>query len=453
MTSSPGPMPAANTAAWSAAVPELTATAWAAPTAAATARSNSATRGPVVSRPPRSTASAACTSSSSIACHPYGRNAGRTGRPPWSASGSVTAELLHLVGREPHVVGIARVAEARRGPLAAFPALEAPRRVDGLDDEHPVELQRLAALVLRNEDLVELLAGADPDVLDQAPGRNRLDQIHDPHARDLGDEDLAAPHLLRAADGELDALLEPDPEARHGPVGHGHAPRGALGREERDHAAAAADHIAVAHHGEGGASRVTVHVPLHEELLRAELGGAVEIEGATGLVGTHADYPLDPLVDGGVDHVLGAEHVGLDGLERVVLAGGDLLQRRRVEHDVHAVHGAQEPLAVAHVADEEAQRRIAEARHHLRLLQLVAAEDAQPPRPVPGEHDLHELVAEGSGAARDEDGRLPPGHGSFRGDRHDPLAATSRPAGARSGDGGGTCPSAGRGSAHRERSP
>src|SRR5437867_2003246 len=245
MTSSPGPMPAANAAAWSAAVPELTATAWAAPTAAATVRSNSATRGPVVSRPPRSTMIADCTSSSSIACHPYGRSAGRIGRPPWSASGSLTAELLHLVRREPHVVGIARVAEAPRGPLAALPAPPAPRGIDGLDDEHPVELQRLAALVLRHEDLVELLPGPDADVVDLAARGERPDEVHDPHARDLGHEDLAAPHQLRRADRELDALLERDPEARHRPVGYRDAAGRALCREQGDHAPAAADDVAV----------------------------------------------------------------------------------------------------------------------------------------------------------------------------------------------------------------
>jgi hypothetical protein len=70
ITSSPGPMPAAATAAWSAAVPELTATAWLAPTAAATARSSSATAGPVVSQPERSAAVTACTSSSSMEWRP-----------------------------------------------------------------------------------------------------------------------------------------------------------------------------------------------------------------------------------------------------------------------------------------------------------------------------------------------------------------------------------------------
>ena len=42
---------------------------------------------------------------------------------------------------------------------------------------------------------------------------------------------------------------------------------------------------------------------------------------------------LDLAGERGVDHVLGAEDVGLDALERVVFGGRHLLQRRRVDHD------------------------------------------------------------------------------------------------------------------------
>src|SRR2546422_11344600 len=103
--------------------------------------------------------------------------------------------------------------------------------------------------------------------------------------------------------------------------------------------------------------------------------------------------------------VLGADHISLDRLERVVLAGWDLLERGRVEHDVHAVHGPLEPRLVPHVADEEAERGVVdavlEARHHLRLLQLVAAEHDEPPRPVPAQHDFHKFVPERARATGD----------------------------------------------------
>src|SRR6476659_2645350 len=73
--SSPGPRPAATAAPWSAAVPELNATAWRTPAKAAT-------RGPVVIQSDRSAAATAATSSSEIDCRAYGSIVERTGSPP-----------------------------------------------------------------------------------------------------------------------------------------------------------------------------------------------------------------------------------------------------------------------------------------------------------------------------------------------------------------------------------
>src|SRR5258708_5924572 len=63
ITSSPGPMPAACITRCNAVVHDVTATACGAPTYAANAVSNSATRGPCVSQPDRSTAATADSSS------------------------------------------------------------------------------------------------------------------------------------------------------------------------------------------------------------------------------------------------------------------------------------------------------------------------------------------------------------------------------------------------------
>src|SRR5438445_678754 len=53
--------------------------------------------------------------------------------------------------------------------------------------------------------------------------------------------------------------------------------------------------------------------------------------------------------------VLGSVDVGADALERVVFGGGDMLQRGRMHDDVDLAHRHVEPIAVTHVADEEAQ--------------------------------------------------------------------------------------------------
>src|SRR4029079_17255016 len=75
MTSSPGPTPIASSARCSAAVAELTATAFGNPTNAANASSNSLTRGPVVSHPESRTARTASFSRSVIDGRANGRNA------------------------------------------------------------------------------------------------------------------------------------------------------------------------------------------------------------------------------------------------------------------------------------------------------------------------------------------------------------------------------------------
>src|SRR5437764_579696 len=80
----------------------------------------------------------------------------------------------------------------------------------------------------------------------------------------------------------------------------------------------------------------------------------------------------DAGVDGGVDDVLGAEHVGAHRFERVVLAGRHLLHGGRVHDDLGAFDRARHARPIADVTDEVAQLPVTEAVAHLRLLQLVA---------------------------------------------------------------------------------
>ena len=96
----------------------------------------------------------------------------------------------------------------------------------------------------------------------------------------------------------------------------------------------------------------------------------------------------------------------LIGLERVVLADRDVLERGRVDDDVDAFHRAPQTLRVADVADEEPQLRIAVRRielRHLVLLEFVARidDDASNVR-IALEDGPDECLAERTGAAGDE---------------------------------------------------
>ena len=149
--------------------------------------------------------------------------------------------------------------------------------------------------------------------------------------------------------------------------------------EQRDHRTAAAHDVAVAHDGEAGGVVRGVVVAGDEELVGRQLGGAVEVDRAGRLVGRQRDDLLHARVDGRLDDVLAAEHVGLHELEGVVLRRVDLLERGGVHDVVDAVHRAQQPALVADVADEPAQARIVvEQLADLVLLQLVAREDHEP---------------------------------------------------------------------------
>src|SRR5581483_11347461 len=119
---------------------------------------------------------------------------------------------------------------------------------------------------------------AHADHVETAFGGDGARQIDDVHARNLGHEDLAAVHALETHENEPDRLLQSDPEARHLGVGHRQHAGGAHFLKKRNHAAAAAHDVAVAHHAEARAVAPRVAVGGDEELVGAELGGAVEID-------------------------------------------------------------------------------------------------------------------------------------------------------------------------------
>src|SRR5262249_18275191 len=138
-----------------------------------------------------------------------------------------------------------------------------------------------------------------------------------------------------------------------------------------------------------------------------ELGRPVEVHGVGRLVRAERDHALDAAVDRRVDDVLRAEDVRLHAFPRVVLGDRNLLEGGGVDHHVHALERAAQAVAITHVAEEEAQRRVLpDDLAHLGLLELVAREDDQPPWAMAREQPLDEAAAERARASRDQHGPI-----------------------------------------------
>src|SRR5216684_6139181 len=255
--------------------------------------------------------------------------------------------------------------------------------------------------IFRDQHFVQLLSRTNPDILHLASGSDGLCQVQQSHAGNLGNKNLAAVHLLHAADHKLHALFQRQPESSHSRIGDRDLPAPALFEKNRDHAAPAAHYVTVTRTAEARIFRARVSVGLHKHFFRAQLGGAVQIDRIHRLVGTERHNAAHALINGRINHVAAADDIGLDRFEWVVLASRHLLERRRVHDHRHARERPLQPLHVAHVSNEIPHAGMIEARRsHLMLLQLVPAEDHQSLRLVIAQHDLHKLLPERSCSTR-----------------------------------------------------
>ena len=119
-------------------------------------------------------------------------------------------------------------------------------------------LERVAGVVLGDHGLVQLLAGPDADDPVRQVRRHRAGEIDDVHARDLRHEDLAAVHHRagrRARSRRPARSVIQNRVMRASVIGRLSAPCRDQLAEERNHAAARADDVAVAHHGEARVGR------------------------------------------------------------------------------------------------------------------------------------------------------------------------------------------------------
>ncbi len=141
------------------------------------------------------------------------------------------------------------------------------------------------------------------------------------------------------------AILEPDPEPGHARIGDRQlAVLGTL-LEERNHAAARSDHIAVTHHRKARTISSRKMITRDKEFVGTQLGRAVEIDRVDRLVGRQRDDLFDPLIDARIDHVFRTDHVGLDALDRIVLGDRNLLERGSMDDDIDTCERTVEALA------------------------------------------------------------------------------------------------------------
>jgi hypothetical protein len=170
--------------------------------------------------------------------------------------------------------------------------------------------------------------------------------------------------------------------------------------EERYHRPARRHDVAVAGRAKHGFI-LALHAGLgHHELFHHGLGNAHCIDGVNRLVSAEHHHTLDTVGDRGGHHVLCAEHVGPYRFHGIKLAGRDLLERRGMEHEIDALHGAVHAVVIAYVADVKLQLVVTHGDAHFFLLFFVAAEDADFPD-VRGKKPLQDRVPERAGASGD----------------------------------------------------
>ncbi len=114
-----------------------------------------------------------------------------------------------------------------------------------------------------------------------------------------------------------------------------------------------------------------IGISLNHNLLGAQLRCPVQIDGINRFVGRKSKHFRHSAVDGGINDVLRTQHVGLNGLERVVFTGGHLLHCRGVHDDVCASRRSHEAITISDVADEVADASVAELLMKLPLLQFI----------------------------------------------------------------------------------
>ena len=248
------------------------------------------------------------------------------------------------------------------------------RRHHRMDDEVVRQLLRAPDLLFVEQLFPELLAHLRADDLDAdlvrivpVHWRQLLDhhvrEVLDPEDLHLGHEDLTALRQKDRVHRQLHGFAQRHDETRHIEVGDRDRPSVMyLAVEERNHRAPGPENVAEARRSEDRSRVAPPKVGRGEEAFSHQLRSAHDRGRVHRLVRRGQNDALDAVRLGGVHDVLRAEHVGLNRVTRGLLAQMHVLERRRVQDRIDALHDTLQPGGVPYVAERERDERVEVAR-------------------------------------------------------------------------------------------
>ena len=158
--------------------------------------------------------------------------------------------------------------------------------------------------------------------------------------------------VLKRVQDKIYGILQRHHKARHSGVcnSQGLALIGLLAKQRDDRTARGHD-IPVPGQAEDRVTRKHLPGAGDDVLFHDSLGHAHGIDRIRRLIRRQEDCLLHTVGNTGGDNVVRSDHVGLDRLHGVELAGGHLLERSGVKHIVHAAKRMDYGVIVAHIAD------------------------------------------------------------------------------------------------------
>ena len=190
--------------------------------------------------------------------------------------------------------------------------------------------------------------------------------------------------MLEGEHNQIHSLIQIHQEAGHVGIGDGDGIASLdLVDEQRDDRATAAHDVAVTGAADGGAATLSSHTGIGvDDVLHHGLGDAHSVDGVGCFIGGQADDTLDTGINGGVQHIISTDDVGLDGLHGEELAGRNLLQSSSMEDVINTRHSITDRLRIADITDVEldlaSSLRVLclKLMTHIVLLLLITGEDA-----------------------------------------------------------------------------